>query len=106
MREAQWFEFKWEWNFGSFMLSICFLYYIGFQIEELLITRKQDANFQRLREFEYRWRAVTGGVCGSFWELRKFVNSLGELEGDGNTTWYKEVHHNLSEKISLYSNQT
>jgi hypothetical protein len=34
LREAHWYEFRWEWNFGNFLLSLCFLYYLGFQIEK------------------------------------------------------------------------
>ena len=105
LREAQWYEFKWEWNFGSFLLSFCFLYYLGFQIEKIFIKKRQNANFQRLREFEFHWNAATGGACGSFWGLRKFVTSNGELNGDRFSTWRYEVHRNLSDKVSLYSNQ-
>lgn len=98
LRETRWYEFKLDFNFGTFMVGLCIFYYIGFKIDKLLIEREQNANYLRRRELDYRWEVAVGS-CGSLRDLKKFINSNGDIEGDGFAAWNNEVYENLSNKV-------
>lgn len=105
LREASWYEFSIEWNFASFLWLLLVFWYVRSVIAEADIKKKNDSNFMRLKELNYRWNAITGGSCGSFWELRQFINSEGELEKESFKTWRDKAYHDLREKMKYLSDQ-
>lgn len=110
LRKSGFFSFQFEWNFGTFLTTICILIYVLLLIKKYLIKNKLDSNLDRLNELAFAFDVITSEGY-KLWDIRRFIDESGQIRSDDDnhtyskdyTSWLKGVSQNLENKIHSYT---